>query len=398
MPRDFSKNNEPCERERFAVGSIWDFNTGTPMSDKNELEQLRQEIDSLDRQLIELINQRAECVVRVGEFKRKSGIPIYAPHREADVLAKVQSLNRGPISNRTIEAVYRELMSGSFALEQPLRIGYLGPVGTYSHLAAIRHFGSSVEFENLRAISGVFEEVARGHVDYGLVPIENSTGGGITETLDAFMSHHGRLNIYGEVQLAVHFSLLANCAPHEVKRIFSKTEAFSQCRNWLITQYPQAELIPAESTAAAVNRCKEELESNPAAGVAAIGSSLAGEIYGLHALFEQIEDRQTNITRFLILSQNETEVSGNDKTSIMFTTEDRPGSLVDVLNVFKRNSINLTHIDKRPSQEVNWDYTFFVDAIGHRKDNHFAEVVGEARAHCKQLTILGSYPSSKRVL
>ena len=359
---------------------------------------LRQEIDTIDSELIELINRRASLVVEVGKIKRESGIPIYAPHRESAVLEKIQRLNKGPISNRTIEAVYRELMSGSFALEQPLRIGYLGPVGTYSHLAATKHFGSSVAFENLRAIDGVFEEVARGHVDYGLVPIENSTGGGITETLDAFLSHHDRLNIYGEVQLAVHFSLLANCKPENVKRIYSKSEAFSQCRNWLATQYPQAERIPAESTANAVQQAKAEIEADPKTGVAAIGSSLAGEIYGLHPLFERIEDEQSNITRFLILSQSETEISGNDKTSLMFSTEDRPGSLVDVLNVFKRNSINLTHIDKRPSREVNWDYTFFVDAIGHRKDNQFAEILGEARAHCKHLTVLGSFPRCKRTL
>ncbi len=365
---------------------------------ERSLDQLREAIDRVDSELINLINERAKLVVEVGNIKRGSGIPIYAPHREADVLAKIQALNQGPISNRTIEAVYRELMSGSFALEQPIRIGYLGPVGTYSHLAATKHFGSSVEFENLRAIDGVFEEVARGHVDYGLVPIENSTGGGITETLDAFMTYHSQLNIYGEVQLSVHFSLLANCKPPEVKRIYSKPEAFSQCRRWLVTQYPQAELVPAESTAAAAQRAFDEYGEDPGCGAAAIGSVLAGEIYGLHPLFEQIEDRQTNVTRFLILSKNETEISGRDKTSIMFTTDDRPGSLVDVLNVFKRNSINLSHIDKRPSLEVNWDYTFFIDALGHRKDTGFAEVLGEARAHCKQLTVLGSYPSCKRTL
>ena len=362
------------------------------------LDGLRDRIDDVDHQLVELINQRAKLVVEVGNHKRAEGVPIYAPHRESAVLEKIQGLNAGPISHATLEAVYRELMSGSFALEQPLRIGYLGPVGTYSHLAATKHFGSSVAFEDLHAIVGVFEEVARGHVDYGLVPIENSTGGGITETLDAFLTYHGRLNIYGEVQLAVHFSLLANCKPNEVKRIYSKSEAFMQCRNWMATQYPQAELVPAESTAAAVERAKKEYDENPNSGAAAIGSSLAGEIYGLHALFEQIEDRQTNITRFLILSKNETEISGNDKTSIMFTTEDRPGSLVDVLNVFKRNSINLTHIDKRPSLEVNWDYTFFIDAIGHRKETKFAEIIGEARAHCKELTVLGSFPRCKRTL
>ncbi len=362
------------------------------------LAELRDQIDAIDCRLIEMINERAKLVVEVGKIKRQSGIPIYAPHREAAVLEKVQRLNEGPISNITIEAIYRELMSGSFALEQPLRIGYLGPVGTYSHLAATRHFGSSVAFEDLRAIDGVFQEVTRGHVDYGLVPIENSTGGGITETLDAFLTYHGQLNIYGEVQLVVHFSLLANCKPHEVNRIYSKPEAFLQCRNWLITQFPKVELIPAESTAAAVRHAKADNENDPKRGSAAIGSSLAGEIYGMHAMFEKIEDRQGNVTRFLILSKSETEISGDDKTSIMFTTDDRPGSLVDVLNVFKRAEINLTHIDKRPSLEVNWDYTFFVDALGHAKDARFAEVIGEARAHCKMLTVLGSFPRCKRTL
>ncbi len=367
-------------------------------TDQDPLEEFRNGIDKIDRQLVDLINQRAKLVVEVGNHKRAKGVPIYAPHRESAVLAKIQGFNEGPIGNATLEAVYRELMSGSFALEQPLRIGYLGPVGTYSHLAATKHFGSSVAFEDLHAIEGVFEEVSRGHVDYGMVPIENSTGGGITETLDAFLTYHDRLNIYGEVQLAVHFSLLANCKPKLVKRIYSKAEAFSQCRGWLATQYPHAEQIAAESTAAAVERAKGEYDEDPSSGAAAIGSSLAGEIYGLHPLFEQIEDRQTNITRFLILSKNETEISGSDKTSIMFTTEDRPGSLVDVLNVFKRNSINLTHIDKRPSLAVNWDYTFFIDTIGHRKESKFAEIIGEARAHCKELTVLGSFPRSKRTL
>lgn len=366
---------------------------------KAQLEQYRDQIDAVDRRLIDAINERAALVVEVGNLKRGSGIPIYAPHREAAVLDKVQRLNKGPISNITIEAVYRELMSGSFALEQPIRIGYLGPVGTYSHLAATRHFGSSVSFEDLRAIEGVFEEVARRHVDYGLVPIENSTGGGITETLDAFLTYHGEVNIYGEAQLAVHFCLLANCKPHQIKRIYSKSEAFLQCRNWLITQFPQAELIPSESTASAVRRAKDDNEAGDKTfGSAAIGSSLAGEIHGLHPLFEQIEDRQSNVTRFLILSKSEAEISGDDKTSIMFTSDDRPGSLVDVLNVFKRAGVNLTHIDKRPSKEENWDYTFFIDALGHAKDAAFAEVVGEARAHCKMLKVLGSFPRCKRSL
>ncbi len=362
------------------------------------LDSLRQKIDQIDQQLVDLINQRSKIVVEIGQQKRGDQTPIYAPHREAEVLNKILGNNAGPTPAKTIEAVYREIMSGSFALEQPLRIGFLGPKGTYSHVAATRHFGSSVEFEDLHAIEGVFEEVARGHVDYGLVPIENSTGGSIIETMDAFLQYFNDVNIYGELQLAVHCSLLANCKPDEVKTVYSKPEALSQCRHWLATQYPHARQVTIESTAAAAQRAKQETTDDPTSGAAAIGSSLAGEIYGLHALFEQIEDRRNNITRFLIISRETTEVSGNDKTSMMFTTRDKPGALVDVLNVFKQAQINLTHIDKRPSVGVNWEYTFFIDAIGHRKESRFAEIIGEARAHAQQLTVLGSYPCSERVL
>ena len=367
-----------------------------------DLEPLRAKIDEFDRRLVELINERAKIVVEIGRAKLQAGEPIYAPHREAEVLARVQRFNAGPTLPKTIEAIYREIMSGSFALEQPLRIGYLGPPGTYSHLAATRHFGSSVEFEDLHAITGVFEEVARGNVAYGLVPIENSTGGSITETLDAFLNYHRDVRLYGELQLAVHCCLLTNCQPHEVETIYGRPETFAQCRNWLATQYPRAELIAVESSAAACRKTRDAIdrgaESGNPARVAAIGNALAGEIYGLHPLFDEIEDRRNNVTRFLILSQQETKPSGDDKTSIMFRTSDQPGALVDVLNVFKRAAINLTHIDKCPSRTINWEYTFFVDAAGHCRDPKFAEIIGEARAVCKELFVLGSYPRSKQVL
>ena len=362
------------------------------------LDELRKRIDHVDQQLVHWINERAKIVVDVGKHKIETGLPTYSPHREAAVFSRVQKLNDGPTLPRTIEAIYREIMSGSFALEQPIRIGYLGPPGTYSHLAAARHFGSSVEFDDLHAITGVFEEVARGHVDYGLVPIENSTGGSITETLDAFLQYHSDLRLYGELQLAVHCCLLTECQPHEVKTIYGRPESFAQCRAWLATQYPEAELVAVESSAGGALRAREEHEADRQAGTAAIGSPLAGEIYGLHPLFEQIEDRRSNVTRFLIVSKQETEPSGNDKTSLMFTTLDKPGALADVLGVFKRAGINLTHIDKCPTRGANWEYTFFVDALGHRKDPEFAELIGEVRAFSKQLTVLGSYPKSKQVL
>ncbi len=369
-----------------------------PTADPAELDRLRQKIDEIDQRLVELLNQRADLVVEVGKYKRGSGTPIYAPHREAAVLDRVLRLNKGPLAPRTIEAVYRELMSGSFHLEQPLRIGYQGPTGSFSHVAAVSHFGSSVEYEDLRAIEGVFVEVARGHVDYGLVPIENSMGGGSGETMDAFARHHHLLNVYAEVQLEVNRCLLANCEPKDVSRIYLSPVGASLCRYWLATQYPQVEIVSAANSAAAVIAASRDAQAEPDRGVAAIGSMLAGEIHGLHAIFEHVEDQPNNITRFLVLSKQRATLSGDDKTSIMFTTDDRPGALVNVLTVFEKAGINLTHIDKRPSGRVNWDYKFFVDAIGHRDDPRFAAAMEEASQHCKELILLGSYPRSKRVL
>ncbi len=366
------------------------------------LAELRKRIDRLDGRLVRLLNERSELVVEVGKVKRGENTPIYAPHREAAVLERVLGINQGPLPGRTIEAVYRELMSGSFALERPLRIGFLGPMGSYSHLAAVKQFGSSVDYEDLHEIAGVFTEVRRGHVDYGLVPIENSTGGGIVETLDAFQQHHADVRIYAEVQLAVHHALLANCPPKSVRRIHSKPEVFSQCRTWLATQYPQAQLIAAASSSRASITAVEENEKAVSIGAepgsAAVGSTLAGQLYGLNVLFEKIEDDPNNITRFAVISRQEARPSGDDKTSIMFNTSDKPGALVDVLAVFRDAGINLSHIDKRPSGQSNWEYTFFIDALGHREDPGMAAAVARATAHCKNLHVLGSYPRSKRIL
>jgi chorismate mutase/prephenate dehydratase len=361
-----------------------------------DLNDLRQQIDKIDAQLVQLLNQRAELVVQVGKVKRSTGTPIYAPHREQQVLRKVLGLSQGPLPPKTIEAVYRELMSGSFHLEQPLRIGFLGPIGSYSHFAAVKHFGSSVDYEDLRAVEGVFTEVARGHVDYGLVPIESSSGGGVAETMDAFANFQQELNIYAEVQLELRRCLLSNVLPNKIQRIYSTSEAFAHCRKWLGLQFPKADLVVMDSSATAAKRARDETEDQ--GNVAAIGNELAGESYGLHVLFQDIQDQANHTTRFLVLSKQKTEPSGDDKTSLMFVTPDRPGALVEVLAVFKRAGVNLTHIDKRPSGRVNWEYKFFVDAAGHAADPKFAETIGEARAHCKELTVLGSYPASRRVL
>lgn len=378
-----------------------------PAAEPAALARLRTQIDAIDQQLVDLLNKRATLVVEVGKVKRQTGVPVYAPHREAQVLSKVIGHNAGPLPDRTIEGVYRELMSGSFRLELPMRVGYLGPPGSYSHLAAVKHFGTSVDFEDLRAIAGVFTEVARGHVDCGLVPIENSIGGGIAETLAAFQEFHADINVYAEVQIEVHHALLANCPPSKVRKIYSKPEVFQQCRAWLATQYPQAQQIPEASSSRSVQIASE---AGPDDGIAAIGSKLAAEIYGVSIIFENIEDTVTNITRFYVLSKQKAQPSAkdpsgkdpsgksNDKTAIMFTTNNEPGALVSVLSVFQRAGINLSHIDKRPSGRTNWAYSFFIDAEGHIDDPWFASAVAQAKGLCRELSVLGSFPRSKRIL
>ena len=374
-----------------------DANTAPAPEKRPTLADLRKRIDEIDHRLVELLNERARCVVTVGEVKRGDGTPIYAPHREQEVLNKVIGLSKGPLSDATIEAVWREIMSGSFSLEHPLRIGYLGPPGSYSHQAATRHFGSSVSYEDMHEVDGVFTEVLRGHCNYGLVPIENSTSGGVVDTLDAFQSHGRQISIYAELLLNVHHALLANCEPGQVSRVHSKPEALSQCRKWLATQYPGVELVPAASTSRAVQTAKAEEVLEPGRGSAAIGSTLAGQLYGVNTLFEHIEDDPNNITRFFVLSHEEARPSGDDKTSIMFMTDDKPGALLEVLAAFERHGVNLSHIDKRPSGRTNWSYTFFIDALGHREDIPIAAAINDAEAHCNELTVLGSYPRATRI-
>ncbi len=362
------------------------------------LAPLREQISALDARIVALLNERAAAVMEVGKVKRAKGLPVYTPDRESKVLSRVLALNAGPLPARTVEAIYRELMSGSFRLEHPPRIGYLGPPGSYSHVAATRHFGSSVDFDDLHTIDGVFTEVSRGHVDYGLAPIENSIGGGVVETLDAFVEHRENVHVYAEVQLEVHHALLAACEPSAITTIYSKPEVFAQCRRWLATQYPRAELVPTASSAAAVQKVADEARSGRGTTSAAIGSVLAGDRYGLMPLFENIEDRTGNVTRFYVLSRHKAKPSGDDKTSLMFTTLDKPGALVGVLSVFDRAGINLTHIDKRPSGRSSWTYTFFIDASGHIDDPWFAAAVTQAKGHCQELFVLGSYPRSTRIL
>jgi len=354
------------------------------------LEELRKKIDELDHQLVKLLNERARVVVEIGKLKTKTDKPVYSPDREKDVLARIAQANEGPLPDRCLVAIWRELMSGSFVLERPLRIGYLGPGGSFSHTASMLKFGQSVEYEPLADITSIFDEVSKGHCDLGLAPVENTMAGGVIETLDALIDSD--VKVCAEVLMAIHHSLLGNCSLEEIGKIYSKPEVFAQCRNWLSATFKEAQTVPVASTARAAQIAADEPRA------AAIGSNVAAELYGLRIICENIEDIANNITRFLVISREDARPTGEDKTAILFSTAHKAGALADVLDVFKRYDINLTNIESRPSKKRQWEYYFFVDFLGHRTDKNVQDGMEEARKHCLQLSILGSFPRATELL
>ncbi len=361
-------------------------------NDNPILAELRRRIDDIDQQLVRLLNERAEIVVDVGNLKRTdNSTPIYAPDREQIVLQQIREYNKGPLPDSCLEGIWRELMSGSFALERPLRIGFLGPLGSFSHLAATRQFGSSVDYTAFESIPGVFHGVETRRIDLGLVPVENTIGGAIHDTLDTFLQTSAR--VCAEILIPIQHHVLSKCASDdEIEKIYTRPEVFDQCRKWLSDHVRKAERMAAASTA----RAAEVAASDP--GTAAIGSSLAASIYNVPILHENIEDNPNNITRFFVIGHQASRPSGDDKTAILFTTAHKPGALAEVIDAFRDKGVNLTHIDKRPSQRVNWEYCFFIDCEGHSEEEHVATAIESARNHCLQLTILGSFPRATNVL
>jgi chorismate mutase/prephenate dehydratase len=354
------------------------------------LDELRKKIDEIDKQLVELLNERARVVIEIGRIKSKSGKPIYAPDREKEVFERIVKTNKGPLPDRCLTAIWRELMSGSFVLERPLRIAYLGPEGSFSHTAAMLKFGQSVDYESLTDIRSIFDEVSKGRCDLGLVPIENTLGGGVVETLDALVESD--VKVCSEVLMAVHHNLLANCPLEEIEKIYSKPEVFTQCRNWLSATFKDAQTIPVASTAKAAQMAAEEPKA------AAIGSAIAAEIYGLRSICESIEDVANNVTRFFVVAREDARPTGEDKTAVLFSTAHKAGALADVLDVFKAYDVNLTNIESRPSRKRQWEYYFFVDFLGHHSEEKVKKAMDEARKHCLQLSILGSFPRATEVL
>ncbi len=354
------------------------------------LDELRKQINEVDGKLVKLLNERARIVLEVGELKSKTGGQIYAPDREKQVFARIIESNEGPLPDKCLVAIWRELMSGSFFLERPLRIGYLGPSGSFSHTATMLKFGQSVEYEALTDILSIFDEVSRGHCDLGVVPIENTTGGGVIETLDALIDSD--VKVCAEVLMAIHHCLLANCTQDKIQKIYSKPEVFAQCRKWLSATMKDTETISVASTAKAAQLAAAESDA------AAIGSKVAAELYGLKVICENVEDIANNVTRFLVISREDAKRTGEDKTAILFSTAHKAGALADVLDVMKQHNINLTNIESRPGRKREWEYYFFMDFAGHRTDENVQKGIDQARNHCLQLSILGSFPRATELL
>jgi chorismate mutase/prephenate dehydratase len=349
------------------------------------LRSLRSQIDKLDLQILKLVNERADLAAEIGRIKNDHGAEVFSPGREEEVLQNVLQASKGPLDEMTIRAVFREIMSGSRALQKVLKVAYLGPEYSYSHLAAVERFGQAVEYMRVGSIASVFEEVNRSHVDFGVVPLENSTEGGISDTLDMFM-RLPQLKISAEVRLKIHHNLLANCEQEMIRRVYSKPQALAQCRNWLSKNLPHADLKDVSSTAVAAQLAAQE------PGAAAVASRQAAVKYGLRILFADIEDFTHNETRFAVISQQESERTGRDKTALMFKVAHYPGSLVDALEVFKSNKLNLTWIESFPAKTGKQEYIFFVDFEGHVDDPKVKRTITTLESKCEEIAILGSFP------
>ncbi|WP_406696792.1 prephenate dehydratase [Singulisphaera sp. Ch08] len=356
------------------------------------LASFRSEIDRIDKELITLLNHRAEIALQIGQVKQKQGLEVWSAAREDEVIARALATSRGPLPAETLRLIFRELMSGSRSLQRTMRIACLGPKYSYSHLAAVAKFGEAVEHVPVGSIAAVFEEVNRRHVQFGIVPLENSTDGRIADTLDMFVRLPG-LKIRAEIRLRVHHCLLSRGEWGQVQRIYSKSQALSQCRHWIGKNLPEARLIDVVSTAAAAEHAQREEFS------AAIASQAAGASYGLNVLAANIEDQLHNITRFAVISERSEDRTGRDKTTLMLRVPNQPGALVEAISLFKKSGINMTWIESFPNSDGPSDrdptYLFFLDIDGHADDEPIKKTLDLVRKKCERLDILGSYPRSE---
>jgi chorismate mutase/prephenate dehydratase len=347
----------------------------------------RKAIDLIDGKIVTLLNARTQHVLEIGAIKLRAGEEIYAPHREKAVLQRICRKNKGPLTEELLRTIYREIMSSALALEKNLTIAYFGPEATFTHLAAIRRFGSSLHYVPLKTIADVFAEVSGNRADYGVVPVENSTEGVVTSTLDMFVD--SELKITAQIVLPIQHCLVGNGPRSAVRRVYSHPQALAQCRGWIQNHLPEAETIEASST----TRAAELAAENPAA--AAIASSLAAERYKLRILQANIQDNANNATRFLVLGRQLSQPSGKDRTSLILSIADEVGSLYRALAPFRRYRINLTKIESRPSKRTAWKYFFFIDFDGHITDPRIARAVKYVEEHCHFVKVLGSYPNTE---
>jgi chorismate mutase/prephenate dehydratase len=355
-----------------------------------QLRELRAKIDALDEKLQSLIARRAQYAQAIARIKQSNGDKhFYRPEREAEVLRRVLARNKGPLSNDDISRLFREIMSACLALESPLKVAFLGPAGTFTQDAALKHFGHSVETVPLGAIDDVFREVESGNANFGVVPVENSTEGAVNHTLDSFVL--SPLKICGEVELPIHHHLLAGGDDWEVaEKIVSHQQSLAQCREWLDEHFADVERVAVSSNAEAARMASQQ------PGILAIAGESAANIYGLKAVVRNIEDRPDNTTRFLVIGAIETAPTRADRTTLLLASKNKPGALYKLLGPLARHGVNMTRIESRPSRRSRWEYVFFVDIDGHARDRKIARVLALLEREAAFYKCLGSYPRAAR--
>jgi len=358
------------------------------MSEEDKLKAIRSRIDQIDEQLQRLISERAQCALEVAGLKKSLGNnAFYRPEREVEVLRTALSRNQGPLSDEAVARVFREIMSACLALQRPMTVGYLGPEGTFTEAAVLKHFGHSVGTRPLADIDEVFREVEAGAVDYGVVPIENSTEGAVHHTLDMFLN--STLKICAEIELRVHHLLMARAPDiRAIHRVYAHQMALGQCRGWLDQNLSGIERVALSSNAEAARRAAAE------EGVAAIAGARAAELYGLNVLAHNIEDEPDNTTRFLVIGRQIPGPTGRDKTSLLVSTANKPGALYRLLGPLAEHGLSMTRIESRPSRRGVWEYVFFIDVEGHIQDPKVAAAISALEQEAAMLKVLGSYPTA----
>lgn len=381
------------KRKRSKPTKAGNIRSATPPPDdgapKRSLGELRQELDAVDQEILAAINRRGVIAQQIGEAKLADKTPIYDATRESAVLQQAIANNEGPLPAETVRSVFREIVSGTRALQTPVRAAYLGPEFTYSHLAAVERFGQSAELLPVGTIAAVFEEVERGQVQFGVVPMENSTDGRVSDTLDCFSRSPAR--ICGELQLRIHHCLLSIGSRDQIRTVLSKPQPLSQCRNWLARHLPNATLQEVGSSAEAARRAKGD------ATIAAVASAQAGVNYELPVLVKNIEDNPNNITRFAIISTHTSERTGRDKTALMFDIAHEPGALADAMGIFKRNRLNMTWIESFPIPGQMGSYLFFIEFVGHHGEPRARKAIATLAKRTRRLEVLGSYAQGEPV-